>query len=371
MKKADIISLFMCGDVMTGRGIDQVLPHPSNPIIYEAFMKSALGYVDLAEAGSGPIPRPVDPSYVWGDALDELERGAPDLRIINLETAITKSHEYWDKEVNYKMHPENVPSITIAKIDFCSLANNHILDWGYSGLVETLNTLRKVKVKSAGAGRNLKEAEAPVFMEVEGRGRVIIFSYGSVTSGIPSSWAATEDRPGVNLLWDLSEKTVHFVERKVREIKEPGDIVVVSIHWGSNWGYTIPAAQRAFVHQLIDKADVDIIHGHSSHHVKGIEVYGEKLILYGCGDFLNDYEGISGYEAFRNDLGLMYFAGVDPSTGELAYLQMTPTQVKRFRLNRANKKDAMWLRDVLNREGARFGTQVKLKEDNTLTLKWI
>jgi len=371
MKKADTITLFMCGDVMTGRGIDQVLPHPSKPVIFEPFMKSATGYVELAETVSGPIPKPVDFSYIWGDALDELERAAPDLRIINLETAVTKSDEYWEKGINYRMHPKNIPCITMAKIDFCSLANNHILDWGYSGLVETLETLRKVNIKSAGAGRNFKEAEAPASMEVKGKGRVIVFSFGSETSGIPLSWAATEDRPGVNLLKDLSNKTVHYIKEKVREIKEQGDIVVASIHLGSNWGYTIPRDQTEFAHQLIDNAGVNVIHAHSSHHVKGIEVYNEKLILYGCGDFLNDYEGIGGYEAFRNDLGLMYFASVDPSTGKIIYLQMTPTQVKRFRVNQASKKDAIWLRDVLNREGTRFGTQVKLNEDNTLTLEWI
>src|SRR3990170_5081967 len=128
MEKTDSITLFMCGDVMTGRGIDQVLPYPSNPVIHEPFMKNAAGYVELAEAASGPIPKPVDFSYIWGDALNELERMAPDLRIINLETAITKSDDYWDKGINYRMHPENIPCITVAKIDFCSLANNHILD---------------------------------------------------------------------------------------------------------------------------------------------------------------------------------------------------------------------------------------------------
>ena len=75
--------------------------------------------------------------------------------------------------------------------------------------------------------------------------------------------------------------------------------MVASVHWGSNWGYDIPREQTVFAHRLIDEAGVDIIHGHSSHHVRAIEVYKDRLILYGCGDFLNDYEGISGYEEFR------------------------------------------------------------------------
>src|SRR5688500_14184056 len=85
---AGSIALFLCGDVMTGRGIDQILPHPNNPVLYERYMKSALGYVALAEEASGPIQKPVEYSYIWGDALAELERRRPDGRIINLETAV-------------------------------------------------------------------------------------------------------------------------------------------------------------------------------------------------------------------------------------------------------------------------------------------
>ena len=368
---SNLITVFMCGDVMTGRGIDQVLPHPSNPLIYEPYMKSAKGYIELAEMANGPIPQSVDFSYIWGDALEEFERLAPDLRMINLETSITRSEDYWkDKEIHYRMNPENIPCITAAKIDYCSLANNHVLNLGYSGLIETLETLKKVNVKSAGAGRNLKEAETPAVMEVRGKGRVIVFSFGSVSSGIPLSWAATEDKPGVNLLKDMSEKTVRHIKEKVQEVKQQGDIVVISIHWGGNWGYEIPREQTEFAHMLIEDAGVDVIHGHSSHHVKGIEVYRDKPIIYGCGDFLDDYEGISGYEDFRDDLGLMYFVSMEPLTRNLVYLRMTPTQIKHFKVNRASRGDALWLRDTLNREGKNFGTRVELNEDNTLTLQW-
>jgi poly-gamma-glutamate synthesis protein (capsule biosynthesis protein) len=153
-------------------------------------------------------------------------------------------------------------------------------------------------------------------------------------------------------------------------VKQKGDIVVVSIHWGGNWGYQIPPEQIDFSHKLIDEAGVDLIHGHSSHHVKGMEVYKGKLILYGCGDFLNDYEGIGGYEYYRDDLALMYFTDMDPSTGRLVHLQMTPTQTRRFRVNRASGADVEWLRDLLNREGKKFGNRVARYEDDTFTLKW-
>jgi poly-gamma-glutamate synthesis protein (capsule biosynthesis protein) len=364
------IKLFLCGDVMTGRGIDQVLPHPGNPILFEGYMKSATGYVSLAEEANGPIKKPVAFSYIWGDALGELERRKPDVRVINLETAVTRSGDVQDKAVNYRMNPDNIPCITAAKIDCCVLANNHVLDWGYAGLAETLKTLKQANIKIAGAGLNVPEAQQPAEMTVPGKGRVLVFSLGSETSGIPRSWAARADRPGVNLLPDFSAKTVQEIGDRIKQIRGPGDIVVASIHWGNNWGYAIPVEQQDFAHGLIDEAGVDVIHGHSSHHVKGIEVYKGKLILYGCGDFLNDYEGISGHGAYRGDLTLMYFVRAEPQTGKLVSLSMVPMQVRHFRLNRTSDDDASWLKNILNREGKKLGTSVELAADNTLMLRW-
>ncbi len=371
LSRTDLITLFLCGDAMTGRGIDQILPHPSDPAIHESYMKDARGYVEIAEKVNGPMPRSVAPSYVWGDALDELERVAPDLRIINLETSVTKNDDYWKgKEIHYRMRPENIDCITAAKVGVCSLANNHVLDWGYAGLKETLETLREAQIGSVGAGMDLKEAESPVVMEVKEKGRVIVFALGSPTSGVPLNWAASEKKPGINLLRDFSDDAVRGIRKRVQEVKHDRDIVVVSIHWGGNWGYQVPREQTDFAHRLIVEAGVDMIHGHSSHHVKGIEVYQGRLILYGCGDFLNDYEGIGGYEYYRDDLGLMYFVSVDSSTGKLVQLQMTPTQIKHFKVNRTSRDDALWLADILNREGKKFGTRVKLDGDNLLTLIW-
>jgi poly-gamma-glutamate synthesis protein (capsule biosynthesis protein) len=369
--RADPIILFMCGDVMTGRGIDQILPHPSKPQIYESYVKNAKGYVELAERVNGPIEHPVEYSYIWGDALDELKRVSPDVRIINLETSITTSEDYWkNKGINYRMNPKNIPCITAAGIDCCVLANNHVLDWGYAGLADTLESLRSVNVQSAGAGRNLQQAEAPVIMNVEGRGRVVLFSFGSASSGVARDWSATKERPGVNRLNDLSDETVRLIKENVAAVEQPGDIVIASIHWGGNWGYEIPAEHRIFALQLIDEAGVDVIHGHSSHHIKGIEVYKDKLILYGCGDFLNDYEGIGGFEAYRSDLALMYFASLDPATGKLVELRLTPMQIRHFSLNRVSKSDALWIVDTLSREGGALGTRAEPNEDRSLNLVW-
>lgn len=369
--RADLLSLFLCGDVMIGRGIDQILPHPGNPLLYEKYMKSASGYVALVEDVNGPLPKLVEYAYIWGDALTELESRQPDARIINLETAVTRSDEVEvGKAVNYRMHPGNIGSISAAKIDCCALANNHVLDWGYPGLAEMLATLKKADIKTVGAGSNIWEAQAPAILPVSGKGRVIVFSFGFETSGIPWSWGASENKPGVNLLRDFSAKTVQVIANVIAREKRTNDVVIMSIHWGGNWGYEVPAQHREFAHRLIDEAGVDIVHGHSSHHVKGIEVYRQKLILYGCGDFLNDYEGISGHESYRGDLALMYFAGIDLATNILADLRMVPMQIRHFRLNRASGNDALWLKDILNREGKKFGTSVELNTANSLTLRW-
>jgi len=354
---------------MTGRGIDQVLPHPGDPRIHEDYARSAEMYVHLAERANGPIPRSVDCSYVWGDALGELARVQPDARIVNLETSITRSDDYdKDKGIHYRMHPDNVPCITAAGIDCCVLSNNHALDFGKAGLLETLEALEGAGVKSAGAGRNLAAARAPAVIEVPGQGRVVVFAFGAGSSGIPPSWAATDDRPGIDLLADLADRTLDRIRDMVQGVKRPRDVVIASIHWGDNWGFGVPEEHVRFAHGLL-RAGVDLVHGHSSHHVRPIEVFESKLILYGCGDFLDDYEGIGGYEGFRDDLGLMYFPTVDAVTGRLVDLHMTPMQIRRFRANHASPEDARWLADTINRESRTFDLRVELRDDHRIELR--
>ena len=367
-----LITLFLCGDVMTGRGIDRILPHPGDPRLQETYMKSAAGYVELAERANGPIARPVDFAYVWGDALPALDEAAPDVRLVNLETAVTASGAFWPgKAVHYRMHPANVPVLSAAGIDVAALANNHVLDFGRAGLAETLATLHEAGIKTAGAGMDRQEAAAPAVVALPGRGRVLVFALGAPTSGIPALWAAAPGRSGVNFLPDLSAAEATRLTKEVRRVKRPGDLVVASIHWGGNWGFAIPEEERAFAHRLIDEAGVDLVHGHSAHHVQGIEVYKGKLILYGCGDLLTDYEGIGGYEAFHGELGLLYLARLDPADGRLAALRMIPTRVRRLRLQRASPEETRWLADTLNREGRKLGTRVEVKKDLSLELHWL
>jgi poly-gamma-glutamate synthesis protein (capsule biosynthesis protein) len=363
-------TVFLCGDVMTGRGIDQILAHPSGPRLYEPAVDDARQYVTVAEATHGAIPRAVPPAYVWGDALSELQRATPDVRVINLETAITRSGDYCrDKEIHYRMHPANVSCLTAAGVDIAVLANNHVLDWGTAGLIETIEALTAAGIKVAGAGRNLPAARRPACIGLDGAARLIVFGFGSPTSGIPPSWAATERDAGLDMLVGPPEPTAAAIADRVAAVKRPGDLVIASIHWGSNWGYDVPTSFVRFAHGLVE-AGVDVVHGHSSHHVRPIEVYRNRLILYGCGDFLNDYEGISGYAEFRGDLALMYFATLNRPSGELIGVRMVPMQIRKLSLHRAAPTDAHWLADTIARISAPFRSAIERSADGGLLLRW-
>ncbi len=396
--------LFLCGDVMTGRGIDQILRRPSEPTIYEPVVRDARDYVELAERVHGPIERGVDDSYVWGEALDVLSDYGCDLCVMNLETSVTRSARAWpEKGIHYRMHPANARMLRLpaesasrsgrpARAICYTVANNHVMDFGRAGLLETLEALDDAGCGRCGAGSGGEEAGAPYRAElvVDGadpcshvrRGAVAVFGVGIGDSGIPPEWAATrravssptehargryapdsgESNAGVHLIDRLGRSAIERETARIAGLRREGEIAVVSVHWGGNWGWNVPQAHRAFAHALIDRAGVSIVHGHSSHHVKCFEVYHGGLILYGCGDFITDYEGIPGHDAYRPDLSLMYFADIDSADRSLRALRMVPMQTVRFSLRRAGDSDCDWLARVLNRDGAPFATQVEARD---------
>jgi poly-gamma-glutamate synthesis protein (capsule biosynthesis protein) len=267
------------------------------------------------------------------------------------------------------MHPDNVACLTAAKVDCCALANNHVLDWGTRGLVETLDTLRLAGIKSAGAGFDLLQAEQAAVLPVVGGTRVLVYSLGMQSSGIPPDWSAQAARAGVYLVDELAEQHLERLSANIRAAKQLGDIVVASIHWGSNWGYDVSASEVRFAHRLIGEAGVDVVHGHSSHHPKAIEVHARKLILYGCGDFINDYEGIHGHDRFRPELTLMYFPALEPASGQLLKLELVPVRMRRFRCQRASEEEVSWLCKVLQREGRGWHTHFRLHSDQRIELE--
>jgi poly-gamma-glutamate synthesis protein (capsule biosynthesis protein) len=362
----DIVTLFLCGDVMLGRGVDQILAHRGDPALREAYVEDARSYVRLAESVHGPVPAPVPPSWPWGEALRVLDEAAPDARIVNLETSVTCGGTFApDKEIHYRMHPANLPALAVARPDVTVLANNHVLDFGRTGLLETLDALARAGLRRAGAGRAADGAYAPATVPLPDGHRLLVFALGARSSGIPSGWAATAELPGVAYVPELSPAAADAVVRHIRRAGRAGDLTVVSVHWGSNWGFRVPREQVRFAHALVD-GGADVVHGHSSHHPRPLEVYRDRLILYGCGDFVDDYEGISGYEEYRDDLRLAFLVSVEADGGRLAGLRMVPLRARRMRLEPASGADRAWLRTTLDRISG--GVGVRLERDGSLVL---
>jgi len=357
---AGSVLLALAGDVMLGRGIDQILPHAGDPTLWESHVRDARDYVRLAEVANGPIPVPVDMRWPWGDALEVFAAAGPDVRILNLETAVTRGGDRVpSKGIHYRMHPANLPCLAAAAPDACVLANNHILDFGRRGLADTVDHLTDAGLRPVGAGRDEETAWRPVIVET-GTARVTTVAFGTPSSGIPAAWAAAGDRSGVAYVPELSEPAVARIVSSVRS----GDVVVASVHWGTNWGYTVDDDQARFAHALID-AGVHVVHGHSSHHPRPIELYRSGLILYGCGDLVNDYEGIGGHAVYRDELRLLYLATVHPQAG-LQDLRMAPLRARRMRLQHATREEQWWLAAVLDRISRDRGTRVACDADGML-----
>ncbi|WP_327111602.1 CapA family protein [Nocardia sp. NBC_01730] len=355
-------TVLLGGDVMLGRGVDQILPHPGDPTLRERYVDDARTYVELAERVHGAFTRPVDFRRPWGDVLPILAQVHPEVRLINLETAITADGAFAPaKGIHYRMNPGNLPVLTVIAPVVCALANNHVLDFGIHGLVDTLEALDTGGVRRAGAGADLDDAQAPAISELDDGRRVVIVSVAAGSSGVPEFWAARRDRPG---LWRVGDSpSVDVADQVAAQVlahKRDDDIAIVSVHWGPNWGYGVARSETQFAHRLVD-AGVDLVHGHSAHHPRPIEIYRGKPILYGCGDVIDDYEGIHGHERYRTDLHLLYLVSIDPGAVEV---RMIPLRVRRMRLESAARSESRWLCETIEQISRGFGTRVASRPDD-------
>lgn len=296
----------------------------------------------------------------------------PDLRLLNIETAVTTSIHNTDvpkwKGIRYHMHSDNYEN---AMSGFCqethgdkhaspvvvNFANNHVMDYGRQALEEEtiplFHRLNSERFQSIGVGRNTEEASRPATISCEPTS-VQVFAFSSGCSGTPPDWWATENRSGLVGLPSLySDKDVDAA-MKIAEAsfrRAPDDssgLRIVSIHWGPNWAMKGESeeelrARRRFAHRLVDECGVDMIYGHSSHHARGMEVYKDKLILYGTGDIINDYEGFEnrGEEKY-NRLGGIYIVDLDARSGQLQELRVVPMFMNRLRLDRFTPVSRIW-----------------------------
>jgi poly-gamma-glutamate synthesis protein (capsule biosynthesis protein) len=268
---ADGLRLSFVGDVMLGRGVNRMLEH-----------------------------RP--PDYPWGDTLALLRRS--DWRACNLECVISDHGEPWsDKAFHFRSDAKNAAVLGVAGINAVSLANNHSLDFGYRAMQDMLRTLDERGISHAGAGMNSAAAFEPAVSTVHGK-RISLIAF---TDNEPE-WEATDRRPGVAYLpVDARDDRAQRLLRVVEQARRNSDLVVVSAHWGPNWGYEPPKEHVRFGRHLIDSG-ADIVFGHSGHVFRGIELYRERVILYCAGNFIDDY---AVDETERNDESFVFEIGLD------------------------------------------------------------
>jgi poly-gamma-glutamate capsule biosynthesis protein CapA/YwtB (metallophosphatase superfamily) len=326
-------TLALTGDVMLGRGV--------------------------AEALDGQM-RPEDP---WGDVMPLLD--AADLRIINLECAITASEEPWartPKVFHFKARPSAIETLRRARIDACSLANNHTLDFEEQGLLDTLEYLDAANIRHAGAGRNEGEAAVPALLAVQAdpANHVALLAF---TDNEPP-FAAGPDRPGTNYLpVSLGADVLRRVERAVSEVREMGaDTVVFSNHWGPNMVQRPRENFRRFARAVIDRG-VDIYYGHSAHVFQGVEIYCGKPILYDTGDFIDDY---AVDPVLRNDQSFLFQVSV--GGGRFERLNLTPVKLSYARVDLAAGDEREKILDRMELLSAEMGT-VFSRRGGVLTLE--
>jgi poly-gamma-glutamate capsule biosynthesis protein CapA/YwtB (metallophosphatase superfamily) len=315
----DSLELLLVGDCMLGRLVNEVLEN-------------------------------APPEYPWGDALPILH--SADWRLCNLECVISDRGTPWSaypKAFHFRSDAKNIAALAAARMNAVSLANNHVLDYGYDALNEMLEILDKAGIVHSGAGLNHKEASRLATSEVSGQ-RLGLLAF---TDNEPD-WEATADRPGVFYVpTDLTDSRTTRLLEIIRESRDVVDLLIVSAHWGSNWGYHPPHEHVIFSHALID-VGADIIFGHSSHVFRGIEFYKGRPILYGAGDFVDDY-AIDKSE--RNDQSFIYV--IETEDGIPRGVCLYPTVIRGCHASLAEGVCALGITDKMAELCAAFHTPTR------------
>jgi poly-gamma-glutamate capsule biosynthesis protein CapA/YwtB (metallophosphatase superfamily) len=324
-----MITLALTGDVMLGRGV--------------------------AEAVDRHLLRPEE---LWGDVMPHLE--ASDLRIINLECPLTDHERRWTrtpKRPHFRAPPSAIETLRAAKIDACSLANNHTVDFEERGLLDTIEHLEAAGIRHAGAGRNREEAATPTFLDVPAKRRIHRVALLAFTA-IEPPFAAGADRPGTNYLpVSLEPEVLGRVERAVSAVREMGaDTVVFSNHWGPNWVQRPRDLFRRFARAVMDRG-VDVYYGHSAHVFQAVELYRGKPILYDTGDFIDDYPI---HPELRNDWSFLFRVSVEG--GSFERLELTPVKLRYARVGLATGEERERILDRMEGLSAEMGTSFARRE---------
>lgn len=274
------------------------------------------------------------PEYPWGDTLPLF--ASADWRMCNLECVISDKGTPWSltpKIFHFRSDAENVAVLQAAHIDAVSLANNHSLDYEYEAMFDMLRILNKAKIAHAGAGADLAEASRPAVSQVQGL-RIGVIAF---TDNEPA-WEAAKEQAGVWFIpINLENARAAGLMAKIRRVRSETDLLVVSAHWGPNWGHEPPPEHIGFGRALID-AGADAVFGHSGHVFRGIEIYRQRPIIYCAGDFIDDY---AVDEVERNDRSMIFTLEYDQ--GSLSKIRLYPTVIRDFQARLAHGSEAEWI----------------------------
>ncbi|MDW3604497.1 MAG: CapA family protein [Nitrososphaeraceae archaeon] len=312
-------------------------------------------------------------TYVWGDTIDIIKRA--DFSLINLECPVSSKGKEWNKTFKVFHFRANLDAIQVlnsASIDYVSLANNHILDYDIEALLDTLDILDKNNISHSGAGRNLKEAMKPAIIEKKLKPKpsnnhdsyynvdneevnnndsknTIRIGLISLTDNEPE-WEAKYDQAGINYIPTALDPDRYYyrLQNYIENAKKQSDLVIVSSHVGPHFRETPSMKYVNFAHKIIDFG-ADIYWGHSNHMPQGIELYkhndNNKIILYDCGDFIDDYAIDSNY---RNDLSFIFLlhflmdknhklSNNNSNNGNIllqnSMIELIPTKISNFMVN--------------------------------------
>lgn len=348
-RSPDQLRLLVGGDLMLGRGIDAIRPVHNPADFGKVDARHPSITIAWAKARGMAVPQNASAHELWGEALEPILASNADLTLFNLETAVTSRDCWVPKTYNFRMHPAGLDVLTVAGIRCVSLANNHVLDFGLPGLLDTLQALRRRGIALAGAGLNARLASAPRALPLPDGRRVLVFAMACANAGCRAWNAALAHRPGIALLPDLEPATASAVCRLIQYYRQPNDLVVVSIHWGGNWPEQIPVLMRNFAQRLIRQAGVNLIHGHSSHGPLEVEQIDKALVLYGCGDVLNDYEGRPDLLSRHGDLGTLFVADFNTSNLALGSWHRLVIRREGFCLRLANHREIQLVDQRLSR----------------------
>lgn len=291
------------------------------------------------------------PEYPWGDTLPVL--GHADLRIANLECVLASSGEPEPGKVfHFRSDSKNVESLRRAGIDLVSLANNHVLDFGPEAFREMPALLEAAGILYAGAGMDREAARRPAVVTAAGTTVGLI----AFTDNQPD-WEADRS-PGVYYVpvADADRRTAELLDL-VRRTRDEVGLLIVSAHWGANWGSAVPREHRTLAHELVDEG-ADVVYGHSPHIFRGVELYRNRPILYSTGDFVDDY---AVDPAERNDQSFIFLLETDGTTPRS--LRLHPTLIRKFQA-RLGGSASLEIAQRMQRLSARLETRSFWREQN-------